>query len=85
MEAKNIIPSERGRAANGIRTAALIVILCAVALMADHTFFVAPHARAAAEPPAAVRPTSVPIDGLAMPEALRPTAVDANVPPPTAL
>jgi len=83
MEARNIIPSESGRVAKGIRTAALVIILGAVALMADHTFFVAPHARAAAEAPSPERPASVAIDGFTLPDNLRPTAADVTTPAPT--
>lgn len=84
METRNIIPSERGRAANGIKAAALVVILGAVALMADHAFFIAPHARAAAEAPAAAAaPASVATDGFALPDNLRPNQGDVAPPPAT--
>ena len=61
----------------GIKTAALIVILGAIAAVADHAFFVAPHEsvqRANDAPPAAAAtPTS---GAFAVPEHLRTNAGD---------
>jgi hypothetical protein len=61
----------------GIKTVALIVILGAVAAVADHTFFIAPfaseqHANEAA--PATVAPSSS--DAFVVPENLRTNARD---------
>ena len=82
METRNTDPYERQRFASGVKTAAVIVILGAVALMADHTFFVAPHARtsAALEASSMAAPVSVPVDGFAVPDNLRPTAGDVTAP-----
>jgi len=84
METRNTDSFERQRFASGMKTAGLIVILGAVALAADHAFFVAPHSRApAAETsPVAEAPASVSVDGFALPSHLRPTAGD--VAPPAA-
>lgn len=82
METNIVDFAERKRVAGGIRTAALIVVLGAVALMADHAYFVAPHARAVVEAPAPA-PTSVMTDGFVVPEHLRPTAADVSSEPST--
>jgi hypothetical protein len=83
MEPRTSDPYERQRAANGVKTAAIVVILGAIALMADHTFFIAPHSRApdATAAPVAAAPASTPI---ALPENLRhPTSADVEPPPPS--
>jgi len=73
---------ERSYAGRGIKTVALVLILGSVALMADHAFFVAPHARPAAEP-VRVTASSVATDGFALPDNMHPTAADVTAPAPT--
>jgi hypothetical protein len=85
METRNTDPYQRQRFASGVKTAAVIVILGAVALMADHTFFIAPHVRtpAALATPSMAAPVSVSVDGFAIPDHLRPTTGDVASPPST--
>ena len=46
MDPNSTDPYEKRRALpSGVKTAAFVVILGAVALMADHAFFIAPHRR----------------------------------------
>ena len=70
MDTRNA-PHVSSRISSGVRTAAFIVILGAVAVAADHAFFVAP--RMAAPAAEAIEPVaaSVPIDGFALPDHLR--------------
>ncbi len=73
---------EATRVARGIKTAAFVLILGSVALMADQMFFVAPRAPPAAAPvPVASAPVAG--DGFALPDNLRPTAADAVASAPT--
>ena len=48
MDPNRTDPHEKERFLSGVKTAAFVVILGAVALMADHTFFVAPQKAPAA-------------------------------------
>ena len=82
MEKPNTAPYDRTRIVSGIKTAALIVILGAVAVAADHAFFIAPYSRMPAEaaPPVAV---AAPVEGYALPDNLRPTAADVGPAPPS--
>ncbi len=73
---------ERSTAGRGLKALALVLILGSVAVMADHAFFVAPHAMPKAEP-VRTSQASVPIDGFALPDNLRPTAADAGTQAPT--
>jgi hypothetical protein len=79
MESRTPDPFEPRRFASGVKTASVIVILGAVALMADHAFFVTPHVRtpAALAAPAATSTAPVAVNGFALPDNLRPTAADA--------
>lgn len=84
MQTPNANPRDPARYLAGIKTAALIVIIGAVAVAADQAFFVGPNSRApeASPPPAVV--SSVQIDGFALPDHLRqPTAADAQPAAPT--
>lgn len=71
--------------ASGVKTAVFVVVLGTIAAVADHAFFVAPHA--ATRPvivdaqPAAVANAST--DGYALPPEMHPTAADVPTPPPT--
>ena len=61
----------------GIKTVALIVILGAVAAVADHAFFIAPHASAQHVSDIAPAATAAsPSDAFAVPENLRTNARD---------
>ncbi|MFO1311173.1 MAG: hypothetical protein U1F41_03810 [Burkholderiales bacterium] len=73
---------ERSTAGRGLKTVALVLILGSVAVMADHAFFVAPHAQPKAEP-ARMAQTGVAIDGFALPDHLHPTAADVDNATPT--
>ena len=70
------------RNAAGIRTAAIVIILGAVAVMADHAFFVAPRAASPAVSTAAA-PAKVSSEGFAFADALHPTEADVQPPPPS--
>jgi len=74
--------SERRGFASGMRTAAVVVVLCTLAVVADHAFFVAPHAVSQAAdftaPPVAAVTGDTPL-----PPDLHPTAADVEAPPAT--
>ena len=71
------------RNAAGIRTAAIVIILGAVAVMADHAFFVAPRTASPAVS-ADAAPAKVSSDAFfALPDNLRPNAGDVSPPPPS--
>jgi hypothetical protein len=76
---------ERCGITRGIKTAALVLVLTAGAVAADHVFFGAPDAKRAAVTAvqaATVAPAAT--DGFALPENLRhPTAADVAGPAPT--
>ena len=84
METPNAKPWDYARFLSGVKTAALIVIIGAVAIAADQALFIGatPHAPDAPAPlPAAV--SSVPSDGFSLADALRPTEADRKPPPPS--
>jgi len=71
------------RHAAGIRTAAIVIILGAVAVMADHAFFIAPRGSApvivgAAASAVPATPTN---QGITLPDVLHPTEADVQPPP----
>jgi len=68
------------RNAAGIRTAAIVIILGAVAVMADHAFFVAPRGSAPTSDnaPVAAAPARLSSDGFTLPDNLRPNAGDVQ-------
>ena len=69
---------------SGVKTAAFVVILGAVALMADHAFFIAPQKAPATLAPAAVSaPTRSASEGFAVPDHLRGNASDVAPPDAT--
>ena len=82
MATKHAEEFERSYAGRGIKTAALVLILGSVALLADHAFFFAPPARTAAEP-VRVSVSTAAIDGFALPDNMHPTAADVTAPPPS--
>jgi len=69
---------ERSGVGRGIKAAALVLVLTAVALTADHVLFVAPSAQPAAASITvkATTVTTAATDGFALPEHLRPTPAD---------
>ncbi|MFO1303317.1 MAG: hypothetical protein U1F54_06265 [Burkholderiales bacterium] len=73
---------ERTTTGHGLKTVALVLILGSMAVMADHAFFVAPHAQPKAEP-VRMSQASVAIDGFALPANLHPTAADVDATTPT--
>lgn len=74
--------SEQRSFVSGMRTAVVVVVLCTLAVVADHAFFVAPHAvsqaAASVAPPAAIVVSDDPL-----PPDLHPTAADIEAPPAT--
>ena len=85
MEPRNDNPYERTRLVSGVKTAAFVVILGALALIVDHVFFVAPYANTptVAGSAVATRPANVTVEGFVVPENLRPTTADVQPPPST--
>ena len=84
MDISHPTSTERTRLLSGIKTAALIVIIGAVAVAADQALFLGgkPGAPEAAPEPAALSPVQT--DGLALPDHLRrPTAADTETAAPT--
>jgi hypothetical protein len=69
----------------GVKTAVFVVVLGTVAALADHAYFVAPHA--AVQPVvtdvAASRVAAPSLDGYALPPDMRPTQADVTNPAPT--
>jgi hypothetical protein len=77
---------QRARAARGIKTAVLALVLASGAVAADHVFFGKPQSQALAAAVAAPVPvlTVGYMDGFALPDHLRhPTAADAPESAPT--
>ena len=70
---------ERSRIGRGIKIAALVLVLTAGALTADHVFFVAPSAQPTAAPITvkATTVTTAATVGFALPDSIRPTTADA--------
>ena len=83
MDSPNNDPYERARFASGIKTAAIVVILGVVAVVADHAFYVAPRAASPTAVSAAAAPAKLSSDGFALPDSLRPHAGDVAPPPPS--
>ena len=84
MNTRTVVPFEKSRLSSGIKAIALIMALTAVALIADHAYFVAPHAEAYARTAAtAPAPVTTQVDGFALPANLKPHAGDVEAPPPT--
>jgi len=79
-DSRNVVPFEKPRFSSGIKAIALVIGLTAIALVADHAFFVAPHAQARSSSAAAYE-APVSVDGFALPQNLRPTAADVEAPP----
>jgi hypothetical protein len=69
---------------SGIKTAVVVVVLGTLAAVADHAFFVAPHAavRAVVADAPAAAPAAVALPS-GLPSDLRPTVTDADTPAPT--
>ena len=76
---------ERCRLVRGIKTAALVLVLTAGAVITDRVFFFEPDAHPAAAPiTKAEPPASTALDGFALPEHLRrPTTADVVTEAPT--
>jgi len=82
MSTPNVVPFEKPRLSTGVRAIAVVICLTVIALVADHAYFVAPHAHASSTIVAEHElPVSVQVDGFALPESLRPTAGDVTPPP----
>ena len=85
MSSPNVVPFEKTRFSTGLKAIIVVIALTGVALVADHAYFVAPHAQAHAAV-AATRselPVSVQVDGFLLPEIMRPTAADVTAAAPT--
>jgi hypothetical protein len=82
MDANRTDPYEE-RFLSGVKTAAFVIILGAVALMADHAFFIAPQKAPATLAPAATVAPVIAGEGFALTDALRPTEADREPPPPS--
>ena len=68
----------------GMKTATLVVVLGSVAVLADHAFFIAPHAQApVVSEHVAALPASLPGSGFTLAESLHPTQADVEPPPST--
>ncbi|MFO1413677.1 MAG: hypothetical protein U1F10_07165 [Burkholderiales bacterium] len=68
--------------ASGIKTAVVVVVLGTLAAVADHAFYVTPHAVAPAA--AAAGPIAgAPVAGDRLPPDLHPTAADTSEPAPS--
>jgi len=83
MNARNVVPFEKSRISSGIKAIAIVMALTAVALIADHAYFVAPHAEAYARVSAAPTPVTAQVDGFALPANLKPHEGDVEAPPST--
>jgi len=82
MSTPNVVPFEKPRLSTAVRAIAVVICLTVIALVADHAYFVAPHAQASSTVVAAHElPVTVQVDGFALPESLRPTAGDVTPPP----
>ena len=85
MDARNVVPFEKTRFSAGVRAIVVVIALTGIALVADHAYFVAPHAQARTAIAAKQfeMPVSVQIDGFLLPENLKPTAADVPSPAQT--
>jgi hypothetical protein len=85
MDSPNVVPFEKTRLSAGVKAIAVVIALTSIALVADHAYFVAPHAHAHAAVPAtqSEMPITVQVDGFLLPEILKPTAADVTSPAPT--
>jgi len=82
MSTPNVVKLEKPRLSTGVRAITVVICLTVIALVADHAYFVAPHAQASSTIVAEHElPVSVQVDGFALPESLRPTAGDVTPPP----
>ena len=82
MSTPNVVPFEKPRLSTAVRAITVVICLTVIALVADHAYFVAPHAQASSNVVAAHElPVTVQVDGFALPESLRPTAGDVTPPP----
>jgi hypothetical protein len=83
MDASKVVPFGKSRVPPGVKAIVVILAMTAVALVADHAYFVAPHAQASVAAAESQSPVTVQVDGFALPDSLRPTAADVGAPPPS--
>jgi hypothetical protein len=83
MDASKVVPFEKTRISTGVKAIVVAIAMTAVALAADHAYFVAPRAQASVAATQSQAPAPVQGDGFALPDSLKPTTADVGAPPPS--
>ena len=82
MSTPNVVPFEKPRLSTAVRAIAVVICLTVIALVADHAYFVAPHAQASSTVVGAPEQAGTqPGEGVREPPNQRPTAGDVTPPP----
>jgi hypothetical protein len=82
MDSSKVVNFQRGRIPAGLKALVIVIALGTIALVADHSFFIAPHTAQATSVPLYL-PANMQTDGFALPADMHPTQADVGTPPPS--